>query len=352
MSRRRRSTGSAAKPKPAPVFRGDLSALADDDIESIFRFSSEERPLAKAKIGPAGPPTPTPASRSHGGDDAGPSAGGGSDLAAEAVPLPGPGNNHGTGCEPVSSALAPPRMVCRRALRGTLQPLFEEPSTWRQQLLPRLQRPKQALSFSSRRRPLACSTTSASRCRPRACLPRPRDGDYKTDRSLPTSGPTTAGDGSSCELCQTSYPLPALPCISLQPLARYILCCALSGPWPWPGSVPRSRHLSLACAPAVSLLAVFVTARLPLPLASTSRLVWGSINLLWRPLWSSSCCHPWRLVNLTLLPKQIWLTRLPSLNDNTSNGRQSNCNQAPPLSSPSPPPPSASCRRHLRLLPR
>ena len=64
----------------------------------------------------------------------------------------------------------------------------------------------------------------------------------------------------SCELCQTSYPLPALPCISLQPLARYILCCALSGPWPWPGSVPRSRHLSLACAPAVSLLAVFVTA--------------------------------------------------------------------------------------------
>ena len=89
MSRRRRSTGSAAKPKPAPVFRGDLSALADDDIESIFRFSSEERPLAKAKIGPAGPPTPTPANRPHGGDDAGPSAGGGSDLAAEAVPLPG-----------------------------------------------------------------------------------------------------------------------------------------------------------------------------------------------------------------------------------------------------------------------
>ena len=129
----------------------------------------------------------------------------------------------------------------------SLQLLSEEPSTWRQQSLPQPPRPKQALSLSFRRRLLACSTTSASRCRLRVCLPRPRDGDCQTDRSLPNTGLLTAERWLFLRAC----PLPALQCMSLQPVTHSFLCSVLR-PWPWPSSAPHSHNLSLVCSSQLS----------------------------------------------------------------------------------------------------
>ena len=254
-----------------------------------------------------------------------------------------PGNNHGTGCEPVSSALAPPRMVCRRASRGTLQPLFEEPRTWRQQLLH---------GFSAQSK-LCHSAPDAARW-PAVLLQhhnptRPTGHCRHLARRLPE-------DGSSCELCQTSYPLPALPCISLQPLARYILCCALSGPWPWPGSVPRSRHLSLACLPLLSAYLPSLSLHgclyyLPLSLGLNQPVVAAPVVFLLLPPMASRESDSPTEADLAyaaaIAERQYkqWKTEQLQPSPATEDARKLSRSRSPP-------PPSASCRRHLRLLPR
>ena len=243
---------------PAAVFRGDLSALADDDIESIFRSSSEERPLAKAKIGPAGPPPPTPANCPHGAVVAGPAVGEGP-AGPAGPPAPTPATSKAPGPVIGSGAAAD---GLPRASRETLQLPSEEPSTWRQQLLPRLLRPKQALSFSFRRRLLACSTTSASRCRLRVCPPRPRDGDCQTDRSLPISGPLTAGGWLFLHAVSNKLPFASSAVHFFATFGRsHPLQCALR-----PLALARLRATRSPPQPGMSVPAI--TVRLPLPLTS------------------------------------------------------------------------------------
>ena len=182
MSRRSRSVGGTARPKAASTsFRGDLSAMEDEDTEHLLRSSSQERPLAKAKAGrPAGPPPPTAANLPSSVGDAaaavgretesssggGSGCGGLSTVGPAGPPAPTPATSVAPAtplrtCLDLPPTPFPTRASFRQALRGTLPPLFVELNVWRQHRLPRLRCLMQVRPFNFRRRLLACNTTSA-----------------------------------------------------------------------------------------------------------------------------------------------------------------------------------------------
>ena len=157
-------------PAASTSFRGDLSAMEDEDIEHLLRSSSEERPSAKAQAGR--PPRRTcrlrwAMLRTASSTGSGSGCGGGlCNCWTRWATGPYSGNVRACLDLPLTPFLT--RASFRQALRGTLRRLFVELNIWRQLRLPRLRCPKQARPFSFQRRLLACNTTSASRCRPRA----------------------------------------------------------------------------------------------------------------------------------------------------------------------------------------
>ena len=333
-------------PRLPPLLSEVTSALwRMRTTEHLLRSSSQERPLAKAKAGrPAGPPPPTAANLPSSVGDAaaavgretesssggGSGCGGLSTVGPAGPPAPTPATSVAPAtplrtCLDLPPTPFPTRASFRQALRGTLPPLFVELNVWRQHRLPRLRCLMQVRPFNFRRRLLACNTTSASPCRPRVSLPRPRDRGHKFGRPSPTSCPAAAGRwiflraasnillpaGSALHFPANSGSLHVLLC-ALRPLVTT-----------WTFATPPMSQLGLTTS-AASPFTACVTVRQPLLLASFP----CSIDLSWRPLRPHPQCIPRRLASLTLPLKLTWSMQLPLLRGNTSSGRRSSCRQA------------------------